>query len=74
MDQTAYVFLISSEEFFYTWLMREKFYIPNIFTIGNLSKANARKYFTKILAASPQNSAISFDDLFKITGFLSFIK
>ena len=72
MDQTAYVFLVSSEEFFYSLLMKEENYIEKIYTIGNLSKQNANQYFNKIMGMN--QLAISFDNLFKITGSFILIK
>jgi len=68
MDQTAYAFLVSSEEFFYSWLMNEELWIKKFYTIGNLSKTYARTFFNKILDEEQLNLAISFDNLFKITG------
>lgn len=68
MDQSAYVFLVSSEEFFYFWMRDLKVYIEDIITIGNLSKNEAKKYFDKYTAEKNQNLKITFENLFKITG------
>ena len=72
MDQTAYAFLVSSEEFFYSWLMKQENFIEKIYTIGNLSKTSASTYFTKIVGVNQLNLAISFDNLFKITGSFTY--
>jgi len=66
MDQTAYVFLVSYEEFFYSWLIKQELWIKNVYTIGNLSKKYASEFFTKIMGVN--QLAINFDNLFKITG------
>ena len=73
MDRSAYVFLVSSEEFFYFWMRDMQVYIKEIITIGNLSKNEAEKYFYKYTAENNINLKITFENLFRITGICYFV-
>ena len=69
IDKSAHVFLASSEEFFYFLLREIEVYMIEIITIGNLSKREAEAYFNKCKTEKNYNLRISFENLFKITGF-----
>ena len=71
-DQSTFVFLVSSEEFFYFWIKRHISYIKRVFTIGNLSKAGAQVFFENYVLQiiQDQNMPIPFSELYKITGLI----
>ena len=73
-EHSAFVFLVSSEEYFYFRFKKQINYIRNIVTIGNLSQAKAKIFFDTYLENRKiVNMAIPFSNLYKISGIL-FIK
>ena len=71
-EKSCYVFLVSSEEFFFFWIMKSINYVTLI-TIGNLSFSKAEAFCNEYLARIKKNKSFKFSDLYNVCGKFSYI-
>ena len=71
----VYIFLASSEQFFVGWMKRNLLSKMTHVVIGDLSKQESQRYYEHLIyenSSSEFQNRFSFEDLYNLTGMISF--